>query len=271
MTVRDSIRRSIVGSARHRFARSANELLDHGQCRGRNHGRSSIRAGDGPPSRDLGRCVTRAPAQWSRPPNAAYGIAHETEAAGSLALEASLSLSRIRGLTCEILAHAPTPSIPLRVRSRRPPLASPSSLAPSFGISPMRSLLLFIAVSLPLSLSVHLSLSRSLWSFLVQLYPRPFALHPLVPTGAANYRSSLFVFRRRPASSLLPLPFLSHLPSVWLLNHEATSVWRRACTRGKEVFHEVSAGVSRDSQLWKRVVSLIGPSLLFGERSISRR
>lgn len=40
--------------------------------------------------------------------SAAYEIAHDTEPPGRLAPE--VSLSRIRGLTCEILAHAPTPS-----------------------------------------------------------------------------------------------------------------------------------------------------------------
>lgn len=41
-------------------------------------------------------------------PSAAYEITHDTEPPGRLAPE--VSLSRIRGLTCEILAHAPTPS-----------------------------------------------------------------------------------------------------------------------------------------------------------------
>ena len=40
--------------------------------------------------------------------SAAYEIAHDTEPPGRLAPE--VSLSRIRGLTCEILAHAPMPS-----------------------------------------------------------------------------------------------------------------------------------------------------------------
>lgn len=69
--------------------------------------------------------------------SAAYEIAHDTEPPGRLAPE--VSLSRIRGLTCEILAHAPTPSpfqfplFPFLFLSTAvsPPFDNPLSLPPS--------------------------------------------------------------------------------------------------------------------------------------------
>lgn len=108
-------------------------------------------------------------------------------------------LSRIRGLTCEILAHAPTPSIPPHPCSR-PPFASPPVSFYSSGyplLPPPRS------------------------------HARPFI--PRVSLRAANYRSSLFVFSRRSstcpspphlASPLLPT-FLSLLPDrSWIMKRQ---------------------------------------------------
>jgi len=131
------------------------------------------------------------------------------------------------------------------------------------------SLPLFIPL-LAISISVYLFIFRSL----ATLAPRstlPLSFCPRLHRAASLFHlSSSSVVALNPplslslslshASALLP-PVLSLLPPGRLLNHEATSVWRRdrACARDKKVFHEVSAGVSRDSQLWKRAVSLIGP------------
>lgn len=152
----------------------------------------------------------------------------------------SKPLSRIRGLTCEILAHAPTPSIPPH--------------APSLGVAPH--------LGLPFEIYLFVLPRSSLpSSLLVQLSPRHFTLPP-----ALQRRSSLVVFSRRPilAASSSSVSFGE------LLNHEATSVWRQgsACAGVKEVFHEVSARVYLDSQLWKWG-SILNWSLLY--RSVDDR
>lgn len=69
--------------------------------------------------------------------SAAYEIAHDTEPPGRLAPE--VSLSRIRGLTCEILAHAPTP-----LPSNFPSFLSFSYPPPSLLLSTTLSLLLSV-------------------------------------------------------------------------------------------------------------------------------
>lgn len=138
----------------------------------------------------LGRVL----AQSSPRTSAAYGIAHDTEAAGSLALEANLSREFAGSRVKFLRMHRRLPSL----SSVRPPSTSlPISLLP-LGI--------YLLV-------LYLSLS-SLPPSLLVLPPRPpltpsFTLSPL----ALQCRSSLVVFGRRsiPAASLLP-PFLSLLP-----------------------------------------------------------
>ena len=139
--------------------------------------------------------------------SAAYGIAHDTEPLGRLAPE--VSLSRIRGLTCEILAHAPAPSpfqfplFPYLFLS--PSLSSP--LLPSFPFLsfPFHSFLLLFNHRLSLlSLDQALSLSSSITN-----------------------RLSLITDSR---CSFLPKP-LSHLPSnrsPFSLGWISSSGWHHA-------------------------------------------
>lgn len=120
--------------------------------------------------------------------SAAYEIAHDTEPPGRLAPE--VSLSRIRGLTCEILAHAPTPS-PFQ-----------------FPLFPF--LFLSTAVSPPFDnpLSLPLSLARS----------------NIPPSLSANRPPPLISYRQLCRCSFLPQdycplpPFRSSPPLLLLLS-----------------------------------------------------
>jgi len=102
------------------------------------------------------------------------------------------SLSRIRGLTCEILAHAPTPSIPPRLFPR-PRWALSLSLYPSRASVPSFSPSLHPSTSyLYLCLSIYLSLARHARS---SFNSTPVLLPPSSPRSVSL--PSLFVFRRR--------------------------------------------------------------------------
>lgn len=169
-------------------------------------------------------------------PSAAYGIAHDTEATGSLVLGANLSRGFAGSRVKFLRMHQRLPSLPGSPRAlhRR----HPSSLV----LSSVRSTSAF-----PLT-------PRSLSSFNFLLVYSP-PLPPSISHPKINRRSSLFVFGSRATSSappprisrIAPSSSVSFPSSRWLLNHEATSVWRRGsvCAGVKEVFHEVSARAPR--------------------------
>lgn len=128
-------------------------------------------------------------------PSAAYGIAHDTEAAGSLALEANLSRGFAGSRVKFLRMHRRLPSLLIpRSRALRPPVVL--RLIPRSG---MRS---------PSSLSLH--------------HARPFI--PRISVRAVSHRSSPL---RRRAPRVASSSYASFPSSGSLLNHEATSVWRR--------------------------------------------
>lgn len=108
--------------------------------------------------------------------SAAYEIAHDTEPPGRLAPE--VSLSRIRGLTCEILAHAPTPS-PFQ-----------------FPLFPF--LFLSTAVSPPFDNPLSLSLSVK---------------HPSIPSPRLSLIANCVAVLFSPKTIVLSLPFAPLLSS----------------------------------------------------------